>query len=218
MGFFSPEISANTLGYRFDSASAAFSNKALLRGEMIPNYDKYIEELKSSDGHFYVVELKDFNNEATVDKLRYFCKSKHIQILFIDGFDYLTDTRAKKFHSREDRMGHIAQDLVSLSIELEIPVVGVIQANRKSTESEEMGTENITGSDKIGASCTRLITLKSTGPAMEISVPKNRYGVDKVKVLYQWDADRSNFFYIPELGQIDEEEVKEVKDSFGNMF
>lgn len=218
VGFFSPEISASTLGYRFDSARAQFSNTALLKGTMVQDYDKYMEKLKKLDTHFYVAELKDFHNSVTVPKLKYFCKSKNVDILFIDGFDYLEDTRALKFHSREDRMGHIAQDLVTLSIELNIPVIGVIQANRKGAESDEIGTQNITGADKIGASCTRLIALKNQGTAMEMSIPKNRYGRDKVKVLYQWEPDRSQFFFIPALENVDEKEVEEAKNSFSNAF
>lgn len=224
VGFVSPEISANTLGYRFDSANAAFSNTSLLRGDLVKDYDEYIDAIKQTNDHFYVTELKDFHNEITVPKLKHFCKSKSIDILFIDGFDYISDTRAKRFNSREDRMGHVAQDLVTMSIELNIPVVGMIQSNRKGADDDkELGTENITGADKIGASCTRLIALRANGPAMQVSVPKNRYGRDKVKVLYQWDIDRSKFFFIPDLEVVDgDEDTKKEKDEakkeFKNVF
>ena len=218
VGFFSPEISASTLGYRFDSAKAQFSNTALLQGALVSGYDEYIENLQKLDTHFYVAELKDFHNSVTVPKLKYFCKNKNIDILFIDGFDYLEDTRAQKFHSREDRMGHIAQDLVTMSIELNIPVIGVIQANRKGSAEDDIDTTNITGADKIGASCTRLIALKNQGTAIEMSLPKNRYGRDKVKVLYKWEADRSQYFFIPSLEDIDDEEIKEAKFKFSNAF
>lgn len=218
VGFFSPEISASTLGYRFDSARAKFSNTALLQGALVNGYDDYIKDLQKLDTHFYVAELKDFHNSVTVPKLKYFCKNKNIDILFIDGFDYLEDTRAQKFHSREDRMGHIAQDLVTMSIELNIPVIGVIQANRKGSAEDDIDTTNITGADKIGASCTRLIALKNKGTAIEMSLPKNRYGRDKVKVLYKWEADRSQYFFIPSLEDIDDEEIKEAKFKFSNAF
>lgn len=214
VAFFSPEISANTLGYRFDSANNSYSNTALLRGDLVPEYDKYIEKLQTNKNKFLVTELGDFNNEVTVPKLKYWCKYNGADILFIDGFDYLSDTRAQKFHSREDRLGHIAQDLVILSIELKIPVVGVIQTNRKGADNDtEIGTEHITGADKIGASCTRLISLKALGPAIELYISKNRYGRDKVKVLYQWDADRSKFFPIQQLDSADEQAVKDIQET-----
>lgn len=230
VGFFSPEMSVNTLGYRFDSANASFSNMALLKGAPVADYKDYMDNLKNTEGHFYVVETKDFDfdgdDAVTVPKLRQFCVSKKLDILFIDGFDYLSDCRAKKSDSREDRLGHIAKDLLNLSIELQIPVVSVIQANRKGTDdTKDMGTENITGADKIGASCTRLLTLRANGPAMQMMLPKNRYGKSgaDTKVLYSWNADDSNFYFIPNLEDIQgdsetAQEAEEFKEASKNVF
>lgn len=115
--------------------------------------------------------------------------------MFIDGFDYLEDTRAQKFHSREDRMGHIAQDLVTMSIELNIPVIGVIQANRKGSAEDDIDTTNITGADKIGASCTRLIALKNQGTAIEMSLPKIDMAGTKLRCCISGKQTAHNTFY-----------------------
>lgn len=226
VGFFSPEMSTSTLGYRFDSATASFSNMSLLKGTPVAHYREYIEELKQGDGHFYVVEMKDFNfdgdDRVTIPKLRQFCISKRIDILFLDGFDYLSDCRARKVDSREDRLGHIAKDLLNLSIELGIPIISAIQANRKGANDEkDLGTENITGADKIGASCTRLISIRSTGEAIQLMLSKNRYGKSgaKTKVLYTWDVDESKFYYIPSLEDGDTaKEAEEFKRVAQNIF
>lgn len=227
VGYFSPEMASSTVGFRFDSAYKGFSNSSLLRGDLIKDYKEYFNELNTHENKFLVSTMQDFNNKVTVPKLKNWCIMNNIDILFIDGFDYLYDTRAERFHSREDRLGHIAQDLVTLSIDIEIPIVGVIQANRRSTEDKDkdIGTENITGSDKIGASCTRLISLKSSGPALQITIPKNRYGEGNngVKILYQWDADRSTFFYIPQLedinkNEVSKQELEETKEQFKTIF
>ena len=230
VGFFSPEMSVNTLGYRFDSANASFSNMALLKGGPVANYKEYIDNLKNTEGHFYVVETKDFDfdgdDSVTVPKLRQFCISKKLDILYIDGFDYLSDCRAKKSDSREDRLGHIAKDLLNLSIELQIPVISVIQANRKGADdTKDLGTENITGADKIGASCTRLISIRANGPAMQVMLSKNRYGKSGVdtKVLYSWSVDDSKFYFIPNLENIQEDgdtakEAEEFKQASKNVF
>lgn len=223
VAFFSPEMSSSTLGYRFDSANKGYSNTSLLRGDYFKGYDDYFGELAKSDNGFYCIELKDLNHDATVPKLKNFCKSIKADILFIDGFDYLSDVRARKYDSREDRMGHISQDLLTMSIDLKIPVIGVIQSNRKGTDKEELGTDNITGADKIGASCTRLIYLNSCGPALKAGVAKNRYGRDKVSVLYQWDIDHSVFFPIPSEDDLRKEPSKErkiekEKENFKSIF
>jgi hypothetical protein len=223
VAFFSPEMSTNTLGYRFDSANKNYSNASLLHGDYIKGYADYLDDLSKSNDSFNVVELKDFNYDVTVPKLRNFCKSVKADILVCDGFDYITDCRARKYDSREDRMGHISQDLLISSIDLNIPVLGVIQSNRKGSDKEELDTENITGADKIGASCTRLIYLNSCGPALKVGVAKNRYGRDKASVLYQWNIDNSQFFHIPSIDDIKKEpdsvkSVEEDKNKFKSIF
>lgn len=210
VSFFSPEMSPNLIGYRFDSSNLHFSNYNLMYGNPVKGYKEYMEKLSESKNSFKVSTMETFGKEVTVPKLRQLVLADKSDILFIDGFDYLTDVRAKKYNSREDRLGNIAKDLLNLSIELSIPVISVIQANRKSTEGDKtLSTENITGADKIGASCTRLITLQTNGPSLQLKVPKNRYGRNDINVLYQWDKDTSEFFFIPKLEDIDEK--KEIK-------
>lgn len=232
--FYSPEMSANTLGYRFDSAMAGFSNSSLMKGCPISNdYAEYMNKLKKSDKHFYVVESKDFkygNDDAvTVPKLRDMCKQVNADILFIDGFDYLEDSRRRRTDSREDCLGHIAKDLITMSVEMSIPVIAAIQANRNGTDdTKELGTEHITGADKIGASCTRLIAMRNVGGAMQITLPKNRYGLHSsqnngVKVLYAWEADIGKFIFIPSLEDIEKDkdlktQQQEVKKTVANVF
>lgn len=229
--FYSPEMSVNTLGYRFDSAMAGFSNSSLMKGcPLSGDYANYIRDLENSNKHFYVVESKDFkfggDDAVTVPKLRDMCNQVNADILFIDGFDYLEDSRRRRTDSREDCLGHIAKDLITMSVEMSIPVVAAIQANRNGTDdTKELGTEHITGADKIGASCTRLIAMRNVGGAMQITLPKNRYGVHSsqnngVKVLYAWEADIGKFTYIPNLEDIEKDkDLKDnIKDSVKNVF
>lgn len=222
--YFSPEMSTNAIGYRFDSAYNHFSNKELMFGGMVANYKEYMNNLVNSKAKFNVSTMKDFNDVVTVPKLREACRNNKSDVLFIDGFDYITDVRATRTSSREDRLGHVAQDLLNLSLDLSIPVVAVIQANRKSVDNDcEMGTQHITGADKIGASCTRLITLTATGPALQFAIPKNRYATSGTKVLYSWDIDHSQFYYIPNLEDVNKDkdskqDMEEAKDSFTNVF
>ena len=54
-----------------------------------------------------------------------------LDILGIDGITYLTDERYKKGDNRTTMLTNISEDLISLSIELKIPIIVVVQSNRR---------------------------------------------------------------------------------------
>ena len=46
VGYISPEMSYNAIGYRYDTLSAHFSNSDLFRGKEISNYKEHIDNLQ----------------------------------------------------------------------------------------------------------------------------------------------------------------------------
>ena len=55
VGYISPEMSADSIGYRFDTLNKNFSNKGLLWGNSdidVENYEEYIHSLKSHENTF----------------------------------------------------------------------------------------------------------------------------------------------------------------------
>ena len=223
----SPEMTVNQFAERVDSTMGGFSLNNLMYCGKVNGYKDFLAKLKQSKNRFCISTLEDFDNECTISKIRTFCKATTADILFIDGFDYLIDERAKKSDSVPNQLGHIAQDLLSLSRELSIPVVVVIQTNRKAVENDKdyIGTENITGSDKIGASCTRLISIVNKNPILEMTITKNRYGKSgkETKCIYNWNPDINTYTYIQNIEDInnDEEtkqETEENKENFKSIF
>ena len=220
-------MTVNQFAERVDSTIGGFSLNNLMYCGKVNGYKDFLTKLKQSKNRFCISTLEDFDNECTISKIRTFCKATTADILFIDGFDYLIDERAKKSDSVPNQLGHIAQDLLSLSRELSIPVVVVIQTNRKAVENEKeyIGTENITGSDKIGASCTRLISIVNKNPILEMTITKNRYGKSgkETKCIYNWNPDINTYTYIQNIEDInnDEEtkqETEENKENFKSIF
>lgn len=211
VGYISPEMSAAKIGYRFDTLIKNFSNKNLVWGKDVPDYEDYIKDLSNNKTPFFVSTPKDFQNKITVGKLRNFCKTRKLDILGIDGIVYLSDERHKRGDNKTTSLTNISEDLMALSIELKIPVLVVVQSNREGVkQSGSEGTpdlETIRDSDGIAQNATKVIALRQTGDGLEFGIKKHRDGVNGGKLIYNWDIDNGLFSYIPS----DEDSVKPTK-------
>lgn len=204
VGYISPEMSANSIGYRFDTLYKNFSNKGLMWGNndvADTEYQKYIEELKSKDNKFMVATPLDFDKRITVTKLRNWVKEYNLDMIAIDGITYMTDERYKRGDNKTTSLTNISEDLMAMSIELGIPVLVVAQANRTGTfEQGQEGTpelESIRDSDGIAHNASKTISIRQTGAGLEIGIKKNRFGSVGGKLIYNWDIDKGEFEFIP---------------------
>lgn len=201
VGYISPEMSPTKIGYRFDTLLKNFSNRNLVWGKEEPNYEGYIKDLKKKEIPFIVATPLDFQKKITVTKLKHFCQTNKLGILGIDGITYLTDERYKKGDNKTISLTNISEDLISLSIELGIPILVVVQSNRSGVKAADSdGTpelETIRDSDGIAQNATKIIALRQTGAGLEFGIKKHRDGIDGGKLIYYWDIDRGQFNYIP---------------------
>lgn len=220
VGFISPEMSADSIGYRFDTLYKHFNNQDLNFGKDTVGYEDYFEELKERKNKFIVATPSVFDNNITVSRLRSFVLKNDIQFLGIDGMSYLKDERAGKFDKREAELTHISEDLVNLSRELGIPIFGVVQANRDGVKMNggELELENIRDADGISYSATKVISIrqKFDEETIQLAIKKNRNGKVGVKLIYHWVPDTGEFRYIPSDDNptsFDEKEIKAEKES-----
>ena len=199
--YISPEMGAAKIGYRFDTLLRNFSNKNLVRGQAEPEYENYIKELSTNKVPFYVATPQDFQKNITVTKLKNFVIANKIDILGIDGITYLTDERYKKGDNKTTTLTNISEDLLTLSNDLRIPIIVVVQSNREGVKQADAdGTpelENIRDSDGIAQNATKVIALRQTGAGLEFGIKKHRDGISGGKLLYYWDIDTGKFSYIP---------------------
>lgn len=198
VGYISPEMSANAIGYRFDSLNEHFSNTDLFRGIEITSYADYIQDLKKNAKHrFQVATPMDFNKRITVSKLRAFCLQCNLDMLCIDGITYLSDERYKKGDNKTTSLTNISEDLMELSVELKIPIIVVVQANRSGAGLEEgvPELESIRDSDGISHNASKVISLRQTNGKLMMEVKKNRNGPVNVKLVYDWNIDIGEFKY-----------------------
>jgi replicative DNA helicase len=194
-------MSYNSIGFRFDTLLGHFSNKNLMFGNDEEAYEAFIEELKTHKNKFIVATPADFGKEVTVSKLRNFVKQNDLHLLAIDGIKYLRDERGRKGDNLTTSLTNISEDLMELSVELKIPIMVVVQANRNGVRSaEEDGTpelEDIRDSDGIGHNATRVISLKQkTDGVLEMSIKKNRYGAMGARLNYMWNIDTGEFTFL----------------------
>lgn len=208
VGYISPEMGELSVGYRFDTIHHNVSNTALMWGKDSlddKEYAEYIDDLENKPNKFIVATPLDFNNRITISKLRQFIKQYNLQALAIDGITYLSDERGKRNDNKTTSLTNISQDLKSLGMELEVPIILVIQANRGGAidkDSEDLPElEAIRDSDGPAQVATIVIAIKQ-GPdgVLTFQIKKQRNGRVGDKISYRWNPDIGEF--ISENGSI----------------
>lgn len=226
VGYVSPEMSASSVGYRFDTLNSNFSNKALMWGKELEDenkYTEYIENLKTRDNKFIVATPKDFDSKITVSKLRTFVTRNELDVLAVDGIKYLTDERYVRGDNLTKSLTNISEDLMQLSIDLNIPVIVVVQANRGGViDKEQEGTpdlEHIRDSDGIGANASLALAVRVKDNILELGIKKQRFGAVGGKLMYHWNPDIGDYQFIPSYTDAEpkertERKVKETRNKF----
>lgn len=201
VGYISPEMSADKIGYRFDTLNNHFSNMALVRGDKskvsIDEYRQYNEKLAEHNNRILVSTPMDFNKQVTVGKLRTFVQANNLDMIAIDGITYMTDERYKRGDNKTTSLTNISEDLMALSCELKIPILVVVQSNRGGTEKDTPDLEDIRDSDGIAHNATKVISLNQKEEALVMKIKKNRDGKIGDKLTYLWDIDLGEFTWMP---------------------
>lgn len=206
VGYISPEMGATSIGYRFDTLMGNFSNRSLMWGKDdldIEAYKNYLDGLKAHENRFMVATPSDFRGELTVTKLRQWIMQYKLDLIAIDGIKYIRDERAKRNDNVTTSLTNISEDLVRLSVEMHVPVLTVVQANRSGVvHDEDEGTpelESIRDSDGISHNATKVLSLRQKKEGMlEIGVKKQRNGRVGDKLTYKWNIDIGTFDYVEE--------------------
>lgn len=214
VGYISPEMGKLSVGYRFDSLYKNFSNQGMMWGKKDfddKKYKAYIEELKKRKNKFVVATPLDFDNKITVTKLKQFIKQHNLDIIAIDGITYLSDERGNRNDNKTTSLTHISEDLKMLGMELKVPPLVVVQANRSGAvdrDSEDLPElESIRDSDGISHNATIVLAVKQ-GPdgVITLQVKKGRNNRVGDKISYQWTPDIGEF--ISENGVVGSERPK----------
>jgi len=204
VGYISPEMGPSSIGYRFDTLHAHVDNRGLTWGnDDVPEdmYKMYIDNLAETKRKFIVATPKDFDRKITITKLKNWIKKFDLHAIAIDGVTYLADERAQKGDTKNDRLTNISEDLMSLSIEMNIPVLAVAQANRTGITDKETDDMpdlgSIRDSDGLSFNASKVLALKQTKDGdMIIQVQKGRECKVGAKLTYQWNPNLGEYTYI----------------------
>lgn len=205
VGYISPEMSANSIGYRFDTLYKNFSNKGLMwakTGVDDKDYKKYIDELSERKNRFIVATAQDFGKQITVTKLKNWIKQYKLDCIAVDGITYLSDERYRKGDSKTTMLTNISEDLMALSVEMKVPVLVVVQANRSGVIENDKDAvpelESIRDSDGIAMNASKVLSIRQTKEGiLKMEIKKQRFGMVGCKVAYNWDIDTGTFTYLP---------------------
>ena len=218
VGFISPEMGAMSVGYRFDTLYKNFSNKALMWGREDveeEEYKEYIQDLEKHKNKFMVATPNDFDRKMTITKLKNWIKQYKLDILAIDGITYLQDERGKKGDNKTTTLTNISEDLMSLSMEMHVPILVVVQANRDATKDKSASTpelETIRDSDGIAMNASKVISIQqSKDGILKMEIKKQRFGPVGGKLLWSWDIDRGEFMFVPSYDDAESMEKTERK-------
>lgn len=227
VGYISPEMTPNSIGYRFDTLYKNFSNSGLMWGKQeIENedYKQYIDTLKERNNKFLVATPKDFDRSITVSKLKNWKEQYGLDLIAVDGIKYMTDERYKRGDNLTTTLTNISEDLMALSNDSGIPILVVAQANRSGVKDEDTdGTpelDTVRDSDGIAQNASKVLSIRQKKDnVLEIGVKKQRFGPVGGKLLYQWDINIGDFAWIPSETDAAnfkkrERKVAEIKKSY----
>lgn len=224
VGYISPEMSASSVGYRFDTLHKHFSNKALMWGNGEVDNGEYKNYIDSLEGHKFIVSTpNDFNKHITVSKLKKYIQQYKLDVLAVDGITYLTDERAKRGDNKTTALTNISEDLMSLSMEMHVPILVVVQANRSGVVDKESDDtpelESIRDSDGISHNASKVIAIRQKDNVLELGIKKQRFGKVGGKLKYVWDIDLGQFTWIPSYddaapAQVRDDKIVDIKSKF----
>lgn len=230
VGYISPEMGANSVGYRFDTLHNNFSNKALMWGKDSvgeKEYAEYIKALSDNKNRFVVSTPIDFDKKITISKLKQWIDKYKLDLIAIDGITYMTDERYKRGDNKTTTLTNISEDLMELSIELRVPVLVVVQSNRTGVAQDDSdGTpdlESIRDSDGIAHNASKVLSLRQTKDGiLKMEIKKQRFGSVGGKLNYQWEIDTGAFIFVPadddaEPRERTEKKVRAVRHKYSDV-
>lgn len=219
--YYSGEMDVESMGYRFDTLHAHFSNTALRTGKnelgdgkRLTDYQNYVASTKKKSG-FIVVTPKDFNgNRPTVSDIARCAEEHKVDLIVLDQMSLLRDQR-RAFNIRE-QYNNISTDILTYVNTIKIPVILVAQANRgadqgtKAKDGIAPELNEIMESDKIGQDAKKVLSLSMKDDILSITVKKGRNGGKDTEVKMNWNIDLGIFKPL-----IDDEEANALEENYG---
>ena len=221
VGIISPEMLASTFATRIQTVRSNISNTGINRGYAVNGYEEFVKKWDKSDEHIFVADTTHFKEGISVQDCEKFIKSKKLDMLLIDGVSYIKPGIKARLSTTEV-LGKTCEGLLALSSKYKIPVVGVVQARRKTTageDAEDIDEQSAFNSYMLTQICTRMVSISKVADGLKIKIVKNRYGIVDKEWVYTPDFDRGILTYVPDKEDVeDDEELQETAKSLKLSF
>lgn len=214
VGIYSGEMSEDKVGYRIDTLISHISNGQIIHGNVNASgkYKEYLDNLKNTiKGSIRVLTPAKINGPAGVTALRAFIEKDNLDMLCVDQHSLLEDDRNAR--NPIERAANISRDLKNLQVMKRIPIISVSQQNRNSVENG-VSTANIAQSDRIAQDSTIILFLEQKDGILTIHLTKSRDSVNAKDLKYAVDLDKGIFTFIPELGDVSDQQAEELAQSY----
>lgn len=219
VGLYSGEMGADKVGYRIDTLMSNISNYKINKGiaDIKEQYEQHIEHFKKLNSAFYIITPKELGGPATVEKLRAFIEKYNIDILGIDQYSLMEDS--KHARSNPEKFANISMDTKTMQMELGVPILSNAQLGRSATakDVEDPNTEHIAQSDRIAQDATTILSIIQKDGCVELRIMKARDSKSGDKLTYHWDIDKGILTFIPtENDATKGKYVEDVQQKFYN--
>lgn len=202
--YYSGEMDVESMGYRFDTWNANFSNFGIRSGgddlgdgKGANHYKTYAEALSQKSG-FIVLTPQDFNGRRpTIRDIDRCAKIHKPDLIILDQMSLLADYR--RASNIREQYNNISTDILTYVNTTEIPVILVAQANRgadagtKAKDGVAPELNEIMESDKLGQDSKKVFSLAMKDGILSIVVKKGRNGGKDTEVKMNWDIDKGIF-------------------------
>lgn len=214
IGFYSPEMSIGTIEDRImclesHIAMNDLSNPKDSATDHTTELDAAVSRLtdKFAKADFDV----RCDTSMSVAELKTWARNKKLNALFIDGVSYLTDDDSDYTTPSWQVAGNITRKLMTMSVELNIPVIIVVQANREAAKKQSDDDEfvmptlaTLANSDQIAQHSTKVIAIGRNGNKHRVQTIKNRTGVVDVYADFEVDFAHGEFKSVVQFDNDDE--------------
>lgn len=215
IGFYSPEMSISTIEDRIMCLESHITMNDL--SNPIDSSTDHSTELNEAVSRLTNKFAKaDFDvrcdTSMTIADLKIWARTKKLNALFIDGVSYLKDDESDNNMQAWQVAGIITRKLMTLSVELNMPIIIVVQANREAAKKVSEDDEfvmptlaTLANSDQIAQHSTKVIAIGRNGNKHRVQIIKNRTGVVDVYADFEVDFAHGEFKSATQF-ELDEDE------------
>ena len=171
--FYSREMSKEQILRRAASIIAGVDYRDLKRATLTDSQKTAlfaaIDDLRESEksvrtdgkrAKFIISNDRGPNLGATVGLIKQKCQDEDIDLAAIDALYKLADARTKNRDSDWKTQANVTQDLKDMAVDLDIPAIGVTQANRKAGgKASKVSTEEVAFTDAVGMEVDLLMRI-----------------------------------------------------------